>query len=74
MAAWERIRAHFGSNRRNLVASHSTCAHIKKAHTLPLSWNGLVNPTLVMPFGKKASLPVQGTAIPLLDAQEKTVA
>jgi hypothetical protein len=36
MAVWEQLRAHFGNNRRNLVASHSTCANIKKAHTLIL--------------------------------------
>jgi hypothetical protein len=30
MAVWEHLRAHFGSDRRNLVASHSTCVNIKK--------------------------------------------
>ena len=34
MAAWEQLRAHFGSDQRNLVASHSNCANIKKAHSL----------------------------------------
>jgi len=32
MAVWEQLRSHFGSNRRKLVASYSTCANIKKAH------------------------------------------
>jgi hypothetical protein len=36
MAVLEQFRAHFGSDRRNLVASHSNCANIKKAHTLLL--------------------------------------
>jgi hypothetical protein len=36
MAVWERLRTHFGSNRRNLVKSHSNCANIKKAHSLLL--------------------------------------
>jgi len=30
MAVWEQLRAHFGNDRRNLVASHSTCANIKR--------------------------------------------
>jgi len=34
MAVQEGLRFHFGSNRRNLFASHSTCANIKKAHSL----------------------------------------
>jgi hypothetical protein len=34
MAVWEQLRTYFGSNRRNLAESHSTCANIKKAHTL----------------------------------------
>jgi len=31
---WEELRFHFGGDRRNLVASHSNCANIKKAHSL----------------------------------------
>src|SRR5213083_1829989 len=38
MAAWERLRIHFGSNRRKLITSHSTCANIKKAHSLRGRW------------------------------------
>ena len=34
MAVWEELRTYFGSNRRNLAESHSTCANIKKAHSL----------------------------------------
>ncbi len=34
MAVWEQLRTHFGSNHRNQVASHSTCANIKKANPL----------------------------------------
>jgi len=39
MAVLEQFRAHFGSDRRNLVASHSNCANIKKAHTLIIWYN-----------------------------------
>ena len=39
MAVLEQLRAHFGSDRRNLVASHSTCVNIKKAHTLICAQN-----------------------------------
>ncbi len=30
----EQLSPHFGDNRRNPFASHSTCANIKKAHSL----------------------------------------
>jgi hypothetical protein len=33
MVVWEELRDHSGSDRRNLVESHSTYANIKKAHT-----------------------------------------
>jgi len=39
MAVQEELRPHFGGNRRNLVASHSNRANIKKAHSLGVSDN-----------------------------------
>ncbi len=33
-AVWEELRTYFGSNRRNLLTSHSNCAKLKKAHSL----------------------------------------
>ncbi len=34
MAVCEQLRSRFDGNRRNLIASHSNYANIKKAHTL----------------------------------------
>ena len=34
IAVWEQLRTHFGGNQCNQVASHSTCANIKKANSL----------------------------------------
>jgi len=34
MATWGRLLSHFGSNRLNPVSSRSTCANIKRVHTL----------------------------------------